>query len=334
MTRTLFTTTAILSALLAGCSAAPVADGRLHIVAVERVQHGMARAEAMYRTGRYFQGQIRYEQAVAAYRAALAENPDHVEALNGLAVIAASRGQFADAERRFQQAIALAPAAAYLLNNLGYAYLREGRSVEAQVALARAVDLAPDNAHYRANFAQATEVLAQHKRMQHQARPNMAPQPTVSETARAPAPSVSVSAPVAAAGAAAPARPPRLEVANGNGVRGMAARTAGLLREIGLPASRLTNERPFRRWRTEIQYLAGHEAQARQVDMLLPVNTRLVEIPALQRGVELRVVIGHDLRDGALHKAAAAPPRRLAQPGGPAATPALIVAHVDQVPAR
>lgn len=261
-------TTSLPALLLAGCTAAPVADGRLQIAPVERIRHAMHRSDALYQTGRYFQGQIRYEQAIAAYREALAANPDHVPALNGLAVVHASLGRFAEAEAHFQQALALAPGQAYLYNNLGYAYLRAGRVEAAQAALAKAVALAPDDDRYAANFALATETLA-----------------------RRHAPAIPV-----ASGAPATAAPPRLEIANGNGVRGSAARTAGLLRQHGLPAARLTNERPFLQQHTEIHYLAGRRDDAQRIDHLLPVDARLVEIRAMQRGTELRIVLGHDLR--------------------------------------
>lgn len=299
MKRTAFAISAIAAVVLSGCTAAPIADGRLHISPVQRVQHAMHRADAMYHTGRYFQGQIRYEQAQQAYREALAANPDHVPALNGLAIIAASQGRFAEAERHFQQAIALAPNDAYLYNNLGYAYLRADRPDEGQTALARAVDLDPDNPHYTANFATATEHLAQRRQRLAAASARDA----VRKEAEAAARRID------------DADGLLLEVANGNGVRGMAARTAGLLKEFGLPAARLTNARPYRQWQTEIQYLAGHAHEADRVRELLPVAARLVETPAMQRGIELRVVVGHDLRSPAALHALSDAPLRLALAG-------------------
>lgn len=284
MKPTAFAATAIAAFVLSGCTASPIADGRLHISPVQRVQHAMHRADAMYHTGRYFQGQIRYAQAQDAYREALSANPDHVPALNGLAIIAANQGRFAEAERYFQRAIALAPDDAYLFNNLGYAYLRADRPVEGQTALAKAVDLDPDNPDYTANFAKATEALALHRQ---QLAAEHARQSAMVQTA---------------ALQATTENDLRLEVANGNGVRGMAARTAGLLKAFGLPAVRLTNARPYRQSQTEIQYLAGHEHEAALVQTALPVAARLVEIATMQRGIELRVVVGHDLRSpAALH---------------------------------
>lgn len=281
MRRPLFATSAAFAAILCGCSAAPIADGRFNILPIERVQHAMSRAEAMYHTGRYFQGQIRYDQALRAYRAALEENPDHVAALNGMAVVEASLGQFADAETHFRQAIALAPDAAYLYNNLGYAYLREGRATEGQVAIARALELEPDNPHYAANFDTATEAIA-HRRQQAATLAHFGERDAEDR---------------AEAKSATTDRHSRIEIANGNGIRGMAARTAGLLRDFGLPAARLTNARPYRQWQTEIQYLAGHELEADRIEALLPVDARLVEISAMQRGIEVRLIVGHDLRD-------------------------------------
>lgn len=284
MKRTLCAGSLLVAAALSGCNAVPVADGRMHILPVERVRHAMPRADAMYQTGRYFQGQIRYDRAQQAYREALAENPDHVLALNGLAVIEASLGRFSDAEVHFQQAIALAPDAAYLYNNLGYAYLRADRPEEGQTALARARDLDPDNRHFAANFADATEALARH-------RQQLAAAESTSKNSQSPM-----------TGMTDALAPPRLEIANGNGIRGMAARTAGLLREFGMPTRRLTNAQPYRQWRTEIQYLAGRESDALRVEQILPIDARLVEMTAMQRGIELRLIVGHDLSIGAIRQ--------------------------------
>src|SRR5262245_39813302 len=51
-------------------------------------------AEAMYRLGRFYQGQARYAEAIGAYREALNRHPSYVEARNGLGVSLAGQGRY------------------------------------------------------------------------------------------------------------------------------------------------------------------------------------------------------------------------------------------------
>lgn len=51
-----------------------------------------ADSDALYWAGRYFQGQGQYEQALKAYRQALAMAPNHADAHNALGVIYSLQG--------------------------------------------------------------------------------------------------------------------------------------------------------------------------------------------------------------------------------------------------
>ena len=86
----------------------------------------------------------------------------------------------------------------------------------------------------------------------------------------------------------------RLELSNGMGARGMAARLGQWLGLQGLPASRLTNQRPYTQQRTVVEYRAGHEANARSVAQALPtmLGVRFVQRAGLASDV--RVVLGRD----------------------------------------
>jgi Tfp pilus assembly protein PilF len=93
----------------------------------------------------------------------------------------------------------------------------------------------------------------------------------------------------------------RFEVSNGNGVTGMARRVDGLLQAVGLPGSRLTNQKPFVQRFTEIQFRDGHEAAAASLSRRLPNHPPIVPNGRLRADVDVRLVLGKDLpRDVAL----------------------------------
>lgn len=292
--------------LLGGCSSTPVTDARLlRIAPVERIEHSINRTDALYQTGRYYQGQIRYDKAIAAYQQVLQANPDHVDAHNALAVIHASLGQHQLAERHLKEALALAADVGYLYNNLGYAYLLQGRDAEALAALERAKALSPDSERVAVNLSVAAFRVGE----------QMAVAPSLvaaAQSARSGAQSVEV--PRSDAGAdPGTMRLVRMEVANGNGIRGMAKQTAHWLSRQGFPAARLTNHKPYRQAVTEIQYARGLKTEALRLSAALPGNAVLVAAGALQRGVQVRIVIGRDLGTERSQLVARAEPLRLAQ---------------------
>ena len=148
--------TAIAGAVaLMGCaSVAPERPAGPFVVPSQTVRHGMD-ADAHYRTGRYFQGQVRFDLAIDAYRRVLAAQPDHVDALNALGVIHSMQQQPELAEQYFRLALAADPLAARVHNNLGYHLLKSGRGAEAIVAFEKARELEPGNADTQANLLAA-----------------------------------------------------------------------------------------------------------------------------------------------------------------------------------
>lgn len=120
---------------------------------VMNVAHGDTSPEVMYRLGRYNHGKANYTEAIAAYLKALAVNPHHVEACNGLAVSYSMQGQYELALRYLQHALGRSPNATHLHNNLGYVYMTEGRISEAAAAFEQALRLDPENRWARGNVA-------------------------------------------------------------------------------------------------------------------------------------------------------------------------------------
>ncbi len=92
----------------------------------------------------------------------------------------------------------------------------------------------------------------------------------------------------------------RLEVSNGAGVTQLARRTADRLAPTGVITARLTNAKPYRQVRTEIQFLAGQDLAAQALQARLPVTAKAVTSSELQRGVQIRLVLGHDVAGRAM----------------------------------
>lgn len=322
-----------LAVLLAGCSLldrqspSQPPTPKAQIAPVSETTHGAA--EPDYYLARYYQGRNLQDEAIAAYGRALQANPSNPEAHNGLGVIYAGKGRYGEAETEFKAAIALVPKAAHLHNNLGYCYLMQARYEDALVRFREAQALDPDNRRLAENIA-----LAEAGRKDKQSGPGPGPavpvppappssgtvavslpqpspqssaQPSSSPSLVEVAPNVyELAAPrVHAAPGVAPAPSPaalqsatlaELEIANGNGITGMARRAARYLENHQVRAhTRLTNQKPYTQTQTEIQYRPGYERQARSLDHMLARPSRLVASERLRPSVSVRVVLGRDL---------------------------------------
>jgi hypothetical protein len=121
------------------------------------------------------------------------------------------------------------------------------------------------------------------------------------QVVRAPA-TATASAPAAASSSAAPSSsaqaesdPVRLEISNGNGVTGAAARLARTLDVDGLKTTRLTNVKHFNVPLTRIEYPDAQQRMAETLSQRLgvPLKVRRAAAGADQRA-DLRLVLGLD----------------------------------------
>jgi protein O-GlcNAc transferase len=106
----------------------------------------------------------RLDDAAAAYRRVLAQQPDHSAALHGLGVIEFSRGRHADALQFLQQAVAAnptGPGAAGCYGNLGPVLAELGRTDEALAAYRRSIELRPIAPEVHNNLAKLHYALGQ-----------------------------------------------------------------------------------------------------------------------------------------------------------------------------
>ena len=90
------------------------------------------------------------------------------------------------------------------------------------------------------------------------------------------------------------AKQARVEVSNGNGVSGMAKWMGGFLGRQGIAVSRLTNEHPFTREITKIQYQAGFKESAQALQQALHGDAQLMPINQATDRIDVRLVLGQD----------------------------------------
>lgn len=158
-----------LSVLCAGAMLFACADlSDRFAVPEERVARS---ADDAYQLGRNHHLAHHYEDAVKSYRAALAVDPQHVKARNGLATIYAERRAFAQAIpiwRSLTEKLTLSsgPGSAYLFGNLGYAYFLNGEYENAVVALEKACLLDPANHNAWYHLGESLQKLGHEQRAQ------------------------------------------------------------------------------------------------------------------------------------------------------------------------
>ncbi|NMG43080.1 tetratricopeptide repeat protein [Aromatoleum toluvorans] len=147
----------VLAAMVFGaCSTTPTMPPKAWSVdPVLEIQHAGRDADTYYQLGRYHDGQDRLGVAVAAYRVAVAANPQHGMAWNALGTALARTGRLAEAIGAFETAAAIASDASHIQNNLGYALMLAGRDKDAVVPLRRAIGLDRSNRHAWRNLETA-----------------------------------------------------------------------------------------------------------------------------------------------------------------------------------
>jgi hypothetical protein len=87
----------------------------------------------------------------------------------------------------------------------------------------------------------------------------------------------------------------KVEVANGNGVNGMARIVGKFLHDQGYSATRLTNQKPYQAISSEIQYRAGYQLEAQRIQTNFPQAIELVQRNDLRADVSIRILLGKDI---------------------------------------
>ena len=280
-------------------------------------------ATSYYQVGRYHQERGDLELALMAYTYSIARDGGQLDARNAAAAIHAQQGRLDQAKAMLLAVVADYPTVALPYNNLGYVYYLQGDYAAAATTLRKALALEGGNDRARNNLRLAENAMS---------RPAVAALPKVATVespvqvapvltaAIAPiqpvasamelvelspnvyelklrAPPLAAFVPLLAPAQLAASPPPtsaRVEIANGNGVTGMARRIKHALGRQGIAVSRLTNARPFRQVETTIEYRAGHAQHAEQLRDALRGHAVLVAAPNLPTQADVRLVLGRD----------------------------------------
>lgn len=258
-------------------------------------------ADAAYVTGRDAQVAQNSGDAMLAYRTALLAEPTHVGARNGLASLLAEQGDLAGAIALWQGLIAERSSDAYLFSNLGQAYFMNGQYAEAQLAQERACVLDPANARHWQRLASTLEKIgdvAHALRMQRQALallkhdlPTDAGMVGLAGLAQ-----VTLIEGVDGMFTLQRVEPvTSLEIANGNGVPGMARATARRVTDPALRVARVSNAADFAVQRTRIEYRPAAHTAARRLAQQVQPNAVLIAAPR-SLTTDLRLVLGRNAR--------------------------------------
>lgn len=142
--------------MLGACSSTQTGpQAALKIEPVLRISDASGTPQAQYQLGRYYQGQNRFDQAIAAYRRALAMDAGYSEAHNALGVVYSRQQKYPEAIAEFAAALNSAPGAAHVHNNLGYTYFLQGEYDKAVASLQQALALDVENARAKNNLVLA-----------------------------------------------------------------------------------------------------------------------------------------------------------------------------------
>jgi tetratricopeptide (TPR) repeat protein len=123
------------------------------VVAAERFNADRPEGRANLGNLRATQGRV--EEAIAAYRGALALDPTFVQAALNLADLHRTRGAENEAEKTLREALARDPRSAPARHALGLSLARQKRADESLKELAQAAKLAPDSARFAYVYAVA-----------------------------------------------------------------------------------------------------------------------------------------------------------------------------------
>ncbi|MGH9940945.1 MAG: tetratricopeptide repeat protein [Pyrinomonadaceae bacterium] len=139
-----------------GMDSVAAAQGRAVSGGTTMRQHTAGRIQAARAVAEGEAALARGEEAAAraAFRRALASEPNHLAAHTHLGVLIDRAGDLEEAERHFAAAARLAPRLASARNNYGAILLRQGRRVEAAIEFEASLKLDPSQSNALINLAQ------------------------------------------------------------------------------------------------------------------------------------------------------------------------------------
>ena len=316
--------------LLLGCSSFPSLSGIFGGSEPPPALRVAKNADAEYQRGKRLHLAGQYGDAQKAYLAALAIDPDHAAAKNGMAALIGANG---DLDRAIDILADLSKnhPASHVYANLGHAYQLKGRDIDALEAYQRAIDLDPGNESARkrllaldeklqgtaiaeatideqplpapvspqaaiesigpSTYAMRYPVAAQTLPIKLQQMPDVPVPPVPASESAA---QVILQPPVQVSARHLRALP--IELVNANGVTGLARELRALLPNEEWRVVRTRNHDNFGVGATRIEYVPKHRKDAKHFAEDVGINARLRANVDLQ-GPRLRIILGHDCKN-------------------------------------
>lgn len=255
--------------------------------------------------------QAQFGPAVLALRRAVALAPERAQLINNLGYALLLDGRHDEARAMFRLTLAVDPKHELALRNLAYADERQS-AVGANAAAVMTTAVPPAHGPVvvqpvgpaimpaEAAGSMAPAGLSRLPEAGESQAVTVVPQPMAAINEW-----TSTTTPQTGAGektstAAAPARVSlegvSIEIVNGNGISGAAARMRVWLQQQGIVSGRLANLPPYTSQSTQVQYRIGKAGQAQEVANRLPVEAQVSPAPEGSTRADLRIVIGHDAR--------------------------------------
>lgn len=262
-------------------------------------------ALAHYKLGRFYQQRAQHGKAVIEFNRAVDADPEYVNAYNALGVAYGAMHEYENAENAFRKAISLDPERADLHNNLGYSYFCR-KDFKAAVACLEKAAALDDKSRIKNNLELARagytgNVQAQENRVEKSfagkvkdIAPRALPQtPAHHQTTSGQIPGQTGGQRLVKQ---TDRRPAGIDVANGNGVEGMARRTAGYLKRNGLDVRRISNASHFNMPKTQIYYKDGYLQEAYLLSSFIPGRQDFIKVDALSSiRLHVKLVLGRDM---------------------------------------
>ena len=246
--------------------------------------------------------------AVMLLQSVIADFPAIAQPYNNLGYVYYLQGNFTEAVKTLEKAVTLDAGNAHARNNLRWARAAEGSQAElaiiqrhlpqSPVTVVGGITAVALPAPKVPNFSAPVTPLSPPMEIV-QLLPNLfelKPRtPVTTAEPRSRSVVVNTEVPVSS-GQQTPVRATlRLEIANGNGIRGLALQVSKSLGRQGLVAARLSNALPFSQRVTEIQYRSGYEQQALLLQKAMHGHNFLMHMTTLTGGVDVRMVLGSDV---------------------------------------
>lgn len=278
-------------------------------------------AEARNGLGVVYAMQGKYAEALQELQLATRLSPNAAHIYNNLGYAYYLHGLYGEAVAALEKSVELQPGNQSAYNNLGLAYAKAGKKDKSLQAFTQAIqsitpqntgetaveaqDIHPDSSSRQmtASSREPGQTLSLPKDRGVIARPSVSVRmvesqsrmvaitPNVYELRTNAVPKQTVEAtdkPSPATGKF------HFEVSNGNGVTGMAKKVAKFLYGDGLPAARLTNQKPYQLPTSQIQYREGYQSEAIRLKSSLPNQPVLIQSENLRVNIDVRLVLGRD----------------------------------------